>query len=106
MQYSMYLMRRQASLDGCCVMVHCLISWFIAGGLPCDWGDDSVKEVLAPYGPLRSFNLVMDKSTGGAVLYCHYTMYYIYIVTILYSHSVVVTNPGMALKAAAAVQRQ
>jgi splicing factor U2AF subunit len=34
------------------------------GGLPSDWGDDQVKELLAPYGALKSFNLVMDKATG------------------------------------------
>ena len=41
-------------------------SWnkVFVGGLPSDWGDDQVKELLAPFGALRSFNLVMDKATG------------------------------------------
>lgn len=34
------------------------------GGLPCDWNEDQVKEMLAPYGVLSAFNLVMDRATG------------------------------------------
>ena len=33
------------------------------GGLPCDWDADRVKRLLAPYGRLAAFNLVMDKGT-------------------------------------------
>jgi splicing factor U2AF subunit len=40
-----------------------LVSQFV-GGLPCDWSDDQVKELLTPHGPLKSFNLVMDKATS------------------------------------------
>lgn len=36
------------------------------GGLPCDWDADRVKRLLAPYGRLAAFNLVMDKSTGNS----------------------------------------
>ncbi|KAF8061126.1 MPC1 [Scenedesmus sp. PABB004] len=41
-------------------------SWnkIFVGGLPCAFTDEQVKELLAPYGSLRSFNLVMDKNTG------------------------------------------
>eukprot|EP00879_Flechtneria_rotunda_P003535 GHRR01003767.1.p1 GENE.GHRR01003767.1~~GHRR01003767.1.p1 ORF type:complete len:822 (+),score=334.64 GHRR01003767.1:175-2640(+) len=41
-------------------------SWnkIFIGGLPCNYTDEQVKELLAPYGELRSFNLVMDKNTG------------------------------------------
>ncbi|KAG2427364.1 hypothetical protein HXX76_012558 [Chlamydomonas incerta] len=44
------------------------------GGLPCEWNEDMVKELLAPYGTLKSFNLVMDKSTGKSKGYafCEY----------------------------------
>lgn len=34
------------------------------GGLSCDWTEEQVKELLTPYGNLRSFNLVMDKASG------------------------------------------
>ncbi|KAG2424492.1 hypothetical protein HYH02_015164 [Chlamydomonas schloesseri] len=45
------------------------------GGLPCEWSEDMVKELLAPYGTLKSFNLVMDKSTGKSKGYafCEYS---------------------------------
>lgn len=33
---------------------------------PCEWGEEQVKDLLLPYGTLRSFNLVMDKATGSA----------------------------------------
>ena len=36
------------------------------GGLPCDWTEDQVKEMLLPFGPLRAFNLVMDRATGNS----------------------------------------
>lgn len=36
------------------------------GGLPCDWSEDQVKEMLQPYGELKAFNLVMDKNTGNS----------------------------------------
>lgn len=52
------------------------------GGLPCEWTSDQVrrvayrdvghthhpqvKELLLPYGPLRAFNLVMDRQTGNS----------------------------------------
>ena len=36
------------------------------GGLPCDWDADRVKRLLAPYGRLAAFNLVMDKGTGNS----------------------------------------
>ncbi|MEW5299015.1 MAG: hypothetical protein WDW36_002070 [Sanguina aurantia] len=44
------------------------------GGLPCDWNEDQVKELLLPYGSLNSFNLVMDKVTGKSKGYsfCEY----------------------------------
>ena len=40
------------------------------GGLPCDWDADRVKRLLAPYGRLLAFNLVMDKATGNSKGYC------------------------------------
>jgi splicing factor U2AF 65 kDa subunit len=36
------------------------------GGLPCDWTEDQVKEMLVPFGILRAFNLVMDRATGNS----------------------------------------
>ncbi|KAK9830796.1 hypothetical protein WJX74_007599 [Apatococcus lobatus] len=36
------------------------------GGLPCDWTEDQVKDMLCPFGALKAFNLVMDKSTGNS----------------------------------------
>ena len=36
------------------------------GGLPCDWDAGRVKALLAPYGRLVAFNLVMDKTTGNS----------------------------------------
>lgn len=36
------------------------------GGIPCDWASDKVKELLEPFGALKAFNLVMDKSTGNS----------------------------------------
>ena len=36
------------------------------GGLPCDWDGGRVKALLAPYGRLTAFNLVMDKATGNS----------------------------------------
>lgn len=34
------------------------------GGLPCDWNEEQVKGLISQHGTIRSFNLVMDKSTG------------------------------------------
>ena len=34
------------------------------GGLPCDWNEDKVKGMLVPFGPLKAFNLVMDRESG------------------------------------------
>ncbi|EFN54687.1 hypothetical protein CHLNCDRAFT_53018 [Chlorella variabilis] len=36
------------------------------GGLPCDWSEDQVKEMLMPFGQLKAFNLVMDRGTGNS----------------------------------------
>ena len=36
------------------------------GGLPCDWTEEQVKEMLVPFGPLKAFNLVMDRATGNS----------------------------------------
>lgn len=36
------------------------------GGLPCDWSEEQVKEMLMPYGQLKAFNLVMDRGTGNS----------------------------------------
>jgi splicing factor U2AF subunit len=36
------------------------------GGLPCDWDAVRVRALLAPYGTLTAFNLVMDKATGNS----------------------------------------
>lgn len=36
------------------------------GGLPCDWDASRVRALLAPYGRLAAFNLVMDKATGNS----------------------------------------
>lgn len=36
------------------------------GGLPCDWSEEQVKEMLLPFGQLKAFNLVMDRGTGNS----------------------------------------
>ncbi|PSC72366.1 splicing factor U2AF 50 kDa subunit [Micractinium conductrix] len=36
------------------------------GGLPCDWSEEQVKEMLTPFGQLKAFNLVMDRGTGNS----------------------------------------
>lgn len=40
------------------------------GGLPPEWAEEQVKELLAAYGGLKSFNLVMDKATGAPCSFC------------------------------------
>eukprot|EP00891_Asterochloris_glomerata_P006026 jgi/Astpho2/6026/e_gw1.00084.73.1_t len=44
------------------------------GGLPCDWSEEQVKDLLLPFGALKAFNLVMDKATGNSKGYafCEY----------------------------------
>ncbi|XP_058794904.1 splicing factor U2AF 50 kDa subunit-like [Phymastichus coffea] len=44
------------------------------GGLPIYLGEDQVKELLMAFGPLRSFNLVMDSATGlsKGFAFCEY----------------------------------
>eukprot|EP00890_Picochlorum_soloecismus_P002382 jgi/Picsp_1/3144/NSC_05984-R1_splicing factor u2af large subunit len=44
------------------------------GGLPCEWSEDQVKELLKPFGPLKAFILIMDRSTGNSKGYafCEY----------------------------------
>eukprot|EP01025_Chloroclados_australasicus_P057098 TRINITY_DN7106_c1_g1_i2.p1 TRINITY_DN7106_c1_g1~~TRINITY_DN7106_c1_g1_i2.p1 ORF type:complete len:551 (-),score=79.64 TRINITY_DN7106_c1_g1_i2:2099-3751(-) len=53
-----------AGLDICRSVVEDSPNKLFVGGLPCDWTEDQVKELLTPQGNLRSFNLVMDKMTG------------------------------------------
>lgn len=36
------------------------------GGLPCDWTEEQVTEMLVPFGTLKAFNLVMDRATGNS----------------------------------------
>jgi splicing factor U2AF subunit len=36
------------------------------GGLPCDWTEEQVTEMLLPFGTLKAFNLVMDRQTGNS----------------------------------------
>lgn len=36
------------------------------GGLPCDWTEEQVTEMLVPFGMLKAFNLVMDRATGNS----------------------------------------
>eukprot|EP01025_Chloroclados_australasicus_P042966 TRINITY_DN4569_c0_g2_i1.p1 TRINITY_DN4569_c0_g2~~TRINITY_DN4569_c0_g2_i1.p1 ORF type:complete len:450 (-),score=73.72 TRINITY_DN4569_c0_g2_i1:1166-2515(-) len=52
------------SLDICRSVVEDTPNKLFVGGLPCDWTEDQVKELLIPLGSLKSFNLVMDKVTG------------------------------------------
>ena len=42
----------------------------VQGGLPSDWGEERVKALLAPYGLLRSFNLMLDRGTGRSKVRC------------------------------------
>jgi hypothetical protein len=53
-----------SSLDMCRAVVEDSPSKLFIGGLQCDWSEEEVKGLLAPYGSLKSFNLVMDKVTG------------------------------------------
>eukprot|EP01023_Acetabularia_acetabulum_P002027 TRINITY_DN10785_c0_g3_i1.p1 TRINITY_DN10785_c0_g3~~TRINITY_DN10785_c0_g3_i1.p1 ORF type:complete len:280 (-),score=101.29 TRINITY_DN10785_c0_g3_i1:2534-3373(-) len=53
-----------SGLDICRSVVEDSPNKLFVGGLPCDWTEDQVKELLIPQGNLRSFNLVMDKMTG------------------------------------------
>eukprot|EP01024_Parvocaulis_polyphysoides_P064874 TRINITY_DN7553_c3_g1_i1.p1 TRINITY_DN7553_c3_g1~~TRINITY_DN7553_c3_g1_i1.p1 ORF type:complete len:409 (+),score=68.79 TRINITY_DN7553_c3_g1_i1:352-1578(+) len=53
-----------SSLDICRSVVEDTPNKLFIGGLPCDWNEDQVKELLIPLGTLKSFNLVMDKVTG------------------------------------------
>jgi RNA recognition motif. (a.k.a. RRM, RBD, or RNP domain) len=53
-----------STLDICRTVVEDSPHKLFVGGLPCDWSEEQVKELLQPYGSLRSFNLVMDKITG------------------------------------------
>ncbi|KAF6259756.1 hypothetical protein COO60DRAFT_972048 [Scenedesmus sp. NREL 46B-D3] len=53
-----------AHLAMCKTVVEDTWDKIFVGGLPCNYGDEQVKELLAPYGSLKSFNLVMDKNTG------------------------------------------
>lgn len=46
------------------------LAQIFVGGLPCEWSEEQVRELLTPFGPLRSFNLVMDKQTGKTKGYC------------------------------------
>ncbi|KAG2493229.1 hypothetical protein HYH03_008645 [Edaphochlamys debaryana] len=53
-----------SALEICRTVVENSPHKLFVGGLPCEWSEDMVKELLVPYGTLKSFNLVMDKSTG------------------------------------------
>lgn len=59
-----------STLEICRTLVEDSPHKLFVGGLPCEWGEDLVKELLLPYGGLKSFNLVMDKSTGKSKGYC------------------------------------
>lgn len=53
-----------SKLDICRTVVEDSPHKLFIGGLPCDWTDEQVKDLLVPLGQLQSFNLVMDKQTG------------------------------------------
>ncbi len=36
------------------------------GGLPCEWPEQAVRLLLEPWGAIKAFNLVMDKTTGNS----------------------------------------
>ncbi|KAL6768764.1 hypothetical protein ACKKBF_B16105 [Auxenochlorella protothecoides x Auxenochlorella symbiontica] len=36
------------------------------GGLPCEWFEEQVQELLLPFGRLLAFNLVKDRATGNS----------------------------------------
>lgn len=63
-----------STLDICRTLVEDSPHKLFVGGLPCEWNEDQVKEMLLPYGLLKSFNLVMDKATGKSKGYafCEY----------------------------------
>lgn len=63
-----------SQLDICKTVVDDSPNKLFVGGLPCDWTEDQVKELLLPLGALKSFNLVMDKTTGKSKGYafCEY----------------------------------
>lgn len=55
-----------SSLQICRTLVEDSPDKLFIGGLPPEWSEEQVKELLAQYGALKSFNLVMDKTTGKA----------------------------------------
>lgn len=63
-----------SQLDICRTVVDDSPSKLFVGGLSCEWSEEQVKELLTPFGNLRSFNLVMDKSSGKSKGYafCEY----------------------------------
>mmetsp|Transcript_20487 Transcript_20487/g.44791 ORF Transcript_20487/g.44791 Transcript_20487/m.44791 type:complete len:465 (-) Transcript_20487:1227-2621(-) len=63
-----------SQLDICRTVVEDSPNKLFVGGLPCDWSEEQVKDLLTPHGGLRSFNLVMDKTTGKSKGYafCEY----------------------------------
>ncbi|KAK9829508.1 hypothetical protein WJX72_006260 [[Myrmecia] bisecta] len=63
-----------SSLEIVKTVVHDSPHKLFIGGLPCDWTEDQVKELLSLHGDLKAFNLVMDKNTGNSKGYafCEY----------------------------------
>lgn len=61
-------------LDVVRTVVHDTSHKIFVGGLPCDWTEDQVKDLLLGFGRLAAFNLVQDRTTGSSKGYafCEY----------------------------------
>lgn len=55
-----------SSLEIVRTVVHDSPHKIFIGGLPCDWNEEQVTEMLVPFGTLKAFNLVMDRATGNS----------------------------------------
>lgn len=53
-----------SGLDICCSTVEDSPNKLFIGGLPYDNTEEQVRSILASFGALKSFNLVMDRNTG------------------------------------------
>ncbi|GMH40209.1 hypothetical protein BSKO_08113 [Bryopsis sp. KO-2023] len=53
-----------SGLDICRSTVEDSPNKLFIGGLPYDHSEEQVREIMAAFGPLKSFNLVMDRNTG------------------------------------------
>ena len=74
------------------------------GGLPCDWTEEQVTEMLLPFGTLKAFNLVMDRATGNSrgYAFCEFNDVTLTDAVIRSLHGKAVGNKYMTVKRALA----